>query len=97
MKNLALAQIWASGDGHPYTKISIPGYTYALKPGRVIPPSVVTTLTSFWTNIAYLQILTSHLTVLGYVSLKYLDAASSPIRPIIIKQTGSLLRPIKLR
>ena len=85
MKNLALAQTWASGDSQPLAKISILGYTYALKPGGVIPPLVLAILTLFWTNSAYLQFLTSHLTVLGYVSLKYSDATSPPVWPIIIK------------
>ena len=48
------------------------------------PHPVLAILTSFWTNIAYLQFLTSHFTVLGYISLKYLDALSPPVLSIII-------------
>ena len=47
---------------------------------------ILAILTSFWTNIAYLQLLTSHFTVFTHISLKYLAATSPPVRPIIISK-----------
>ena len=37
MTNLASAQAWALEDNQPQAKILVLGYTYALKPGGVIP------------------------------------------------------------